>query len=117
MKVHGGNLPVFDDEQLFGIQLSRFTRPIIRVAIANGEQEQAFFIEITLTKIGTIAVNPAESPPMALQRYFLVDLEFDRLPSPRVQERILIKFEHPPEALVYRCYRLVRRTFLEYFDV
>jgi putative peptide zinc metalloprotease protein len=66
---------------------------------------------------GTIAVNPAESPPMALQRYFLVDLEFDRLPSPRVQERILIKFEHPPEALVYRCYRLVRRTFLEYFDV
>ncbi len=66
---------------------------------------------------GSVVINPSESPPTALQRYFLVNLEFDRLPSARVQERILVKFEHPPEALVYRGYRLVRRTFLEYFDV
>ena len=48
---------------------------------------------------------------------FLVDLVFDRLPTTRVEERILVKFEHPPEPLFYRGYRLVRRTFLEYFDV
>jgi putative peptide zinc metalloprotease protein len=66
---------------------------------------------------GSVIVNPSESPPRALQRYFLVDLEFDSLPSARVEERILVKFEHPPEPLVYRGYRLVRRTFLKYFDV
>jgi putative peptide zinc metalloprotease protein len=66
---------------------------------------------------GTVVVNPSQSEPTTLRRYFLVDLEFDTLPSTRVQERILVKFEHPPEALVYRGYRLVRRTFLEYFDV
>ena len=66
---------------------------------------------------GSVVVNPSESPPRALQQYFLVSLEFDTLPSTRVEERILVKFEHRPEALVYRGYRLVRRTFLEYFDV
>jgi len=66
---------------------------------------------------GTVVVNPSQSEPTTLRRYFLVDLEFDTLPSTRVQERILVRFEHPPEALVYRGYRLVRRTFLEYFDV
>jgi putative peptide zinc metalloprotease protein len=66
---------------------------------------------------GSVVVNPSESPPRALQRYFLVNLQFDALPLTRVEERILVKFEHPPEPLVYRGYRLVRRTFLEYFDV
>jgi len=66
---------------------------------------------------GRVVVNPGESPPRALQRYFLVDLKFDTLPSTRVEERILVKFEHFPEPLVYRAYRLVRRTFLEYFNV
>lgn len=66
---------------------------------------------------GSVILNPAESPPKALQRYFLVNLEFETLPSTRVEERILVKFEHPPEALIYRGYRLVRRTFLKYFNV
>ena len=66
---------------------------------------------------GSVIVNPSESPPKTLQRYFMVDLQFETLPSTRVEERILVKFEHPPEPLVYRSYRLVRRTFLKYFNV
>jgi putative peptide zinc metalloprotease protein len=42
---------------------------------------------------------------------------FDELPQTRVEERVFLQFEHPPEALVYRAFRLVRRTFLKYFDV
>ncbi|MCX2979609.1 peptidase M50 [Halieaceae bacterium IMCC14734] len=66
---------------------------------------------------GSIIVNPSESEPRTVQRYFLVDIRFDSLPSSRVEERILVKFEHPPEALAYRTYRLIRRTFLQYFNV
>ncbi|MCP4469419.1 MAG: hypothetical protein GY815_01820 [Gammaproteobacteria bacterium] len=40
---------------------------------------------------GSVVVNPSESPPSALQRYFLVDLEFDTLPSTRVAEGLPAK--------------------------
>jgi putative peptide zinc metalloprotease protein len=67
---------------------------------------------------GDIVMDPAASDsPQALRRYFIVALEFDRLPATHVDERIYLQFEHPPEAIIYRVYRLVRRTFLEYFDV
>lgn len=67
---------------------------------------------------GTVVMDPSEtSTPQSLQRYFIVALEFDHFPQTYVDERIYLQFEHPPEAIVYRIYRLVRRTFLEYFDV
>lgn len=67
---------------------------------------------------GDVMMNPAATEsPQTLRRYFLVALEFDRLPKALVEERIYLQFEHPPEAIIYRIYRLVRRTFLEYFDV
>lgn len=44
---------------------------------------------------GRIAINPASSPPQTIERYFTVDLAFDRLPSARVDERLLVRFEHP----------------------
>lgn len=67
---------------------------------------------------GSIIMNPSSTEtPQSLQRYFLVALTFDRLPVTYVEERIYLRFEHPPEAVIYRVYRLVRRTFLEYFDV
>lgn len=59
----------------------------------------------------------ASDSPQSLRRYFIVALEFDHLPATHVDERIYLQFEHPPEAIIYRVYRLVRRTFLEYFDV
>ncbi len=66
---------------------------------------------------GTIMLSPAEAEPTTLLPYFLVLTEFEHLPRVRVDERVFLKFEHPPEALVYRTYRLLRRTFLTYFDV
>ncbi len=66
---------------------------------------------------GSIVMNPTATEPETLQQFFVIAMEFDHLPSTRVEERIFVQFEHPPEPLVYRTYRLVRRTFLEYFDV
>jgi putative peptide zinc metalloprotease protein len=71
---------------------------------------------------GSIVMDPSSSAsnssaPQSLRQYFLVALEFESLPVTYVEERIYLQFEHPPEPLIYRLYRLVRRTFLEYFDV
>lgn len=66
---------------------------------------------------GLIVLDPSGQEMRSVQRYFWLDLEFDRLPSLRVNERLWVKFEHPPEPLVYRTYRVVRRTFLQYFNV
>ena len=66
---------------------------------------------------GSVVVDPSESPPKTVQPYFWVDLRFDSLPDTRVEERILVRFEHPAEPLIYRTYRVVRRTFLTYFNV
>ncbi|GLS91107.1 hypothetical protein GCM10007916_21760 [Psychromonas marina] len=81
---------------------------------------------LTETAGGSIVMDPSSSnsassiganSPESFKRYFIVALNFENLPRTYVEERIYLKFEHPPEALVYRAYRLVRRTFLEYFDV
>jgi len=66
---------------------------------------------------GQVKMNPAASEPQTLQQYFLLSVEFDTLPIAHVEERIYLQFEHPPEVIIYRAYRLVRRTFLKYFDV
>ena len=66
---------------------------------------------------GTVVMNPSENKPISVKRYFLIDLAFETLPSPLVGERLLIKFIHPSEPIIYRTYRLVRRTFLTYFNV
>ena len=66
---------------------------------------------------GAVVMDPSENKPISVKRYFLIDLAFESLPSTLVEERLLIKFIHPPEPIVYRIYRLVRRTFLTYFNV
>jgi hypothetical protein len=66
---------------------------------------------------GAVVMDPSENKPISVKRYFLIDLAFESLPSALVEERLLIKFIHPPEPIVYRIYRLVRRTFLTYFNV
>jgi len=67
---------------------------------------------------GSIIMDPSSTDtPRSLRRYFVIALEFEYFPSTYVEERIYIQFEHPPEAIIYRLYRLIRRTFLEYFDV
>jgi len=79
--------------------------------------KQAFSEILSDAAGGTVMMNPSASSPQTLQQYFLLALEFESIPLTRVEERIYIQFEHPPEALVYRTYRVLRRTFLTYFDV
>jgi len=66
---------------------------------------------------GAVVMDPSENNPISVKRYFLIDLAFETLPTPLVEERLLIKFIHPSEPIIYRTYRLVRRTFLTYFNV
>jgi putative peptide zinc metalloprotease protein len=67
---------------------------------------------------GSIMMDPSSSTTaQSLGRYFIVALEFESLPSTYVEERVYLQFEHDPEPMIYRLYRIVRRTFLEYFDV
>lgn len=67
---------------------------------------------------GSIVMDPSSTTtPQSLSRYFIVALEFAHFPSIYVDERIQLQFEHQPEPIIFRLYRLVRRTFLEYFDV
>ena len=62
-------------------------------------------------------MDPSAEKPQTLSPFFLVDVRPETLPAVYVDERIYLKFEHPSEALIFRIYRTVRRTFLEYFDV
>lgn len=66
---------------------------------------------------GTVVMDPSAEKPQTLSPFFLVDVRPETLPEVYVDERIYLKFEHPSEALIFRIYRTVRRTFLEYFDV
>ena len=66
---------------------------------------------------GEIMMNPSARESQSLLPFFPLVMDFDQLPDTRVDERVYIKFEHPPEPIIYRIYRTVRRTFLTYFDV
>lgn len=66
---------------------------------------------------GEIKMNPEADQSETLLPYFPVLVEFERLPNVYVDERVFIRFEHPPEPLVFRLYRVIRRTFLTYFNV
>jgi putative peptide zinc metalloprotease protein len=68
---------------------------------------------------GSIAVAPNDDEPETVQNYFLTEVRLalsDPHPQ-RIGERVYVRFEHAPEPIGYRLYRLVRRTFLAYFDV
>jgi len=52
-------------------------------------------------------------------RYFIADLDIgaDAAVAQFINERVFLRFRHPPEPLVFRVARSVRRTFLDVFDV
>ncbi len=66
---------------------------------------------------GEIMIDPSADQLQSLLAFFPLVMDFNYLPHSRVDERIYIKFEHPPEPVIFRIYRTVRRTFLTYFDV
>lgn len=66
---------------------------------------------------GVIVPDPSADRPASLEPYFPVDLWLDVGRSGLVEQRVHVRFEHPAEPLAYRLFRVIRRTFLEYFDV
>ena len=66
---------------------------------------------------GDIVVDPTANKPMAVEPHFIVDVFFTAEQPALVEQRVYLQFDHPAEGLIYRIYRNVRRTFLDYFDV
>ena len=65
---------------------------------------------------GDIKLNPAQENT-ALDSYFYVEVVPTEEFTAYINQRIYLQFVHKDEALAYRLYRLVRRTFLSYFEV
>lgn len=66
---------------------------------------------------GSIVPDPSAQKPQSLEPYFAADIFLPVGQRGLVEQRIFVQFEHPAEPLIFRIYRVVRRTFLEYFDV
>lgn len=96
--------------------LSRVLTPVNWTVFPAATKDPASVI-LTEAAGGSVIMDPSSNTSQSLQRYFMVALEFEGLPIAYIEERIYLQFEHPSEPVIYRLYRLVRRTFLEYFDV
>ncbi len=68
---------------------------------------------------GDYAVDPRVqgASPQAFEPLFQFDVELTEGVSGRVGERVHVRFEHPPEPLMFRWYRGARRLLLNQFDV
>jgi len=72
---------------------------------------------LTVDGGGAIARDPAARDELrAFEPYFMLDLEVPGVPRRYVEERALVRFEHPPEPLAARWYRALRRLLLRRFD-
>lgn len=72
---------------------------------------------LTPTGGGPMVPDPSADRPQSLEPYFAVDLYWSGDLDALVNQRVFVKFQHQAEPLIFRIYRIVRRTFLEYFDV
>ena len=67
---------------------------------------------------GPFALDPkAHGEAVAFERLFRLDLGTSDLAGRRVEERVLVLFQHPAEPLAWRWYRHLRRVFLRQFGV
>jgi putative peptide zinc metalloprotease protein len=65
---------------------------------------------------GVIAMDPTLEN-QTIENYFPVEIAIADIPLDYINERVYVQFVHQPEAIGFRVYRTVRRTFLKYFDV
>jgi putative peptide zinc metalloprotease protein len=73
---------------------------------------------LSLAGGGKIALDPKEKDrPMAFSSMFRFELSLPDVSLTRIDERVLVRFEHSPEPLVYRWYRALRRLLLSRFEV
>lgn len=111
------------NHQTLGIEL-RFASDPNQVYLAQKHNDisvstQQLPSEVLSTKGGgDIILDPnGEHGLQSYQRYFRIELDIESIPKQRFDERVYVLFEHPPEPLIWRWYRNVRRVFLRNFDV
>ena len=67
---------------------------------------------------GLFALDPAAKGTLQVfERLFQLDIKLENPQIDKVEERVYVRFEHPPEPLFDRWYRSVRRLLLSRFDV
>jgi putative peptide zinc metalloprotease protein len=67
---------------------------------------------------GRLAVDPRGDGTRTLEKVFLFPIQLSGAAfSDRIGQRLLVSFKHPPEPLIYRGLRALRRVFLRHFDV
>lgn len=75
-------------------------------------------LALSLEGGGKIALDPRQTEaPQAFEKLFQFEMVLPGLQADRIGERVLIRFIHPPEPLVWRWYRSARRLLLSRFDL
>jgi putative peptide zinc metalloprotease protein len=65
---------------------------------------------------GRIKLDPSQENK-AIDSYFYVEVLPNKQLLSYINQRVYLQFIHKDEPLGYRLYRMVRRTFLSYFEV
>ena len=75
-------------------------------------------LALSLEGGGIYALDPREKKnPKVIETLFQVELKPLADIQGRIGERVYVRFNHPPEPLVYRWFRQVRRLLLKRFDI
>lgn len=86
--------------------------------IVPGASRQLPSMALSLEGGGDIVMDPrAGQDPLAFATLFQVELALSEGLAERIGERVYVRFEHTPEPLIYRLYRLGRRLLLTRFEV
>lgn len=66
---------------------------------------------------GLFALDPAhKDKAQVFERLFQLDLQIEQPAADRINERVYVRFEHPPEPLGRRWYRALRRLVMNRFE-
>ena len=75
-------------------------------------------LALSLEGGGVYALDPREKQnPKVFDTLFQIELNPLTDIQGRIGERVYVRFDHPPEPLVYRWFRQVRRLLLKRFDI
>ena len=75
-------------------------------------------LALSLEGGGSLALNPEERNDLrTFEKLFHFEIILSCSPQKTIGERVFVRFEHSPEPLIFRWYRVVRRTLLGKFNV
>jgi putative peptide zinc metalloprotease protein len=75
-------------------------------------------LALSLEGGGSLALDPREqNDPRTFEKLFHFEILISGSTQKTIGERVFVRFEHSPEPLIFRWYRVVRRTLLGKFSV